>query len=85
MVETRSVSFGNGYKTTLEFELVKAGGAQYGNGMSVHMSDVLTPQNDEGIDVRYDTSLRHDGSNFAEWVDTYIMDRFSMCLEKTGV
>lgn len=52
----------------------------YGNKTCVKMRE--TGCMAEWIDTRYDTRLRKDGTNFAEWCKQYFADRFGKRLTK---
>ena len=68
---TAYLYFMGGHTEEQDFELVRSDASTYGNGMTVVRSG-------EGwtmpmlYDVRYDTSIRRDGSNFSEWVQRFI-------------
>ena len=81
----RDVLFKNGHFARFEFSLVESEAFSYGNGTSVTIIDSNTAHpaaNKEFLDTRYDTSLRRDGSNFEEWVDEYIDNRFGGLVRK---
>lgn len=83
----RDVLFKNGHLARFEFGLVESEAFTYGNGTSVTIIDSNTAHpkaNKEFLDTRYDTSLKRDGSNFEEWVDEYIDNRFGGFAKKVS-
>ena len=81
----KDVLFKNGHLARFEFCLVDSEAFTYGNGTSVTIVDNNTAHptaSKEFLDTRYDTSLNRDGSNFEEWVNEYIEDRFSGLVRK---
>lgn len=68
---TAYLHFVGGRDDMQTFELVTSDASTYGNGMTVVRSG-------EGwtmpmlYDVRYDTSIRRDGSNFPDWVAAFL-------------
>lgn len=60
-----TTSYGATVDQIVTFTLEKSSSFAYGNGMAVCME---TPNGGEQyFDVRYDTTLRRDGSNFFKW------------------
>ena len=86
-VARKNVTFKNGRVAKFEFTLLSIDdGRGYGNGTAVHVVDKAeTGTFDESIDTRYDATLKSDGSNFGEWADAYLRDRFGALMRSCVV
>lgn len=71
-----SVEFSNGKVNDYEVSVYKSQEPTYGNQYSLYVED-KTHGYTESYDVRYDTRLRRDLSNFDEYVGMFMLDAYS--------
>ena len=80
---TGTTSYGATVDEIVTFELVKSSAFAYGNGMAVCMQ--TTGGGDKYFDVRYDRTIKRDGSNFFQWSKGLAEDYFDENLKITPV
>ena len=73
------VRFADGKVRTFDVSAYVSDSETYGNQTSLEVVNVDNGFT-EAFDVRYDTRLRHDLSNFEEFVDQFIVDAYRMAL-----
>ena len=76
-----TTSWGHDVDNYHTYYLVKSGCFDYGNGLTVRIEYDEKGAIDDYIDVRYDTRLHRDGSNFIDWVMAYAEDRYDKALK----